>query len=78
MEAADADIEFEPTASSRSPAPTSQVPFGAGGAAAYVPHNYPLDKLEPGLNETAFYDPTNFTFPAAPTSARSRSTRRPA
>jgi carbon-monoxide dehydrogenase large subunit len=28
-----------------------------------VPHNYPLDKLEPGLNETAFYDPTNFTFP---------------
>jgi carbon-monoxide dehydrogenase large subunit len=32
--------------------------------AAYVPHNYPLDKLEPGLNESAFYDPTNFTFPA--------------
>ena len=31
---------------------------------AYVPHNYPLDKLEPGLNEQAFYDPTNFTFPA--------------
>jgi len=32
--------------------------------AAYVPHNYPLDKLEPGLNEQAFYDPTNFTYPA--------------
>ncbi|MEQ1773075.1 MAG: xanthine dehydrogenase family protein molybdopterin-binding subunit [Burkholderiales bacterium] len=32
--------------------------------AAYVPHNYPLDKLEPGLNETAFYDPANFTYPA--------------
>jgi aerobic carbon-monoxide dehydrogenase large subunit len=31
---------------------------------AYVPHNYPLDKLEPGLNENAFYDPQNFTFPA--------------
>jgi carbon-monoxide dehydrogenase large subunit len=29
-----------------------------------VPHNYPLDKLEPGLDETAFYDPTNFTYPA--------------
>ena len=29
-----------------------------------MPHNYPLDKLEPGLNETAFYDPTNFTYPA--------------
>ena len=32
--------------------------------AAYVPHNYPLDVLEPGLEETAFYDPKNFTFPA--------------
>jgi carbon-monoxide dehydrogenase large subunit len=31
---------------------------------AYVPHNYPLDRLEPGLNENAFYDPTNFTYPA--------------
>jgi carbon-monoxide dehydrogenase large subunit len=31
---------------------------------AYVPHNYPHDKLEPGLNENAFYDPTNFTYPA--------------
>jgi carbon-monoxide dehydrogenase large subunit len=29
-----------------------------------VPHNFPHDKLEPGLNENAFYDPTNFTFPA--------------
>jgi carbon-monoxide dehydrogenase large subunit len=29
-----------------------------------VPHNYPHDKLEPGLNENAFYDPANFTFPA--------------
>ena len=31
--------------------------------AAYVPHNYPAD-LEPGLDETAFYDPANFTYPA--------------
>ena len=30
---------------------------------AYVPHNYPPD-LEPGLDETAFYDPLNFTYPA--------------
>jgi carbon-monoxide dehydrogenase large subunit len=29
-----------------------------------VPHNYPLGDLEPGLDETAFYDPTNFTYPA--------------
>jgi len=31
--------------------------------AAYVPHNYPIDEIEPGLDETAFYDPKNFTFP---------------
>jgi carbon-monoxide dehydrogenase large subunit len=30
---------------------------------AYVPHNYP-EGLEPGLDETAFYDPANFTYPA--------------
>jgi carbon-monoxide dehydrogenase large subunit len=38
--------------------------FGEVAFAAYVPHNYPHDKLEPGLNENAFYDPSNFTFPA--------------
>src|SRR5947209_4209124 len=32
--------------------------------AAYVPHNYPIDELEPGLDETAFYDPKNFTYPS--------------
>ena len=31
--------------------------------AAYVPHNYPIETVEPGLEETAFYDPKNFTFP---------------
>ena len=31
--------------------------------AAYIPHDYPED-LEPGLEETAFYDPSNFTYPA--------------
>ncbi|HLW27743.1 MAG TPA: xanthine dehydrogenase family protein molybdopterin-binding subunit [Kiloniellales bacterium] len=30
---------------------------------AYVPHNYP-EGVEPGLDETAFYDPLNFTYPA--------------
>ena len=30
---------------------------------AYVPHNYPIEELEPGLEETAFYDPKNFTYP---------------
>ena len=32
--------------------------------AAYVPHDYPLEELEPGLSEKAFYDPANFTYPA--------------
>ena len=32
--------------------------------AAYVPHDYPLEELEPGLTEKAFYDPGNFTYPA--------------
>ena len=31
--------------------------------AAYVAHNLP-EGMEPGLKETAFYDPSNFTFPA--------------
>ncbi len=40
-----------------------QKAFAEIALAAYVPHQYPTD-LEPGLEETAFYDPTNFTFPA--------------
>jgi len=32
--------------------------------AAYVPHDFPHDELEPGLDETAFYDPPNFTYPS--------------
>ena len=38
--------------------------FGEIAFSAYVPHNYPLATLEPGLEETAFYDPANFTYPA--------------
>ncbi|MEA3121984.1 MAG: aerobic carbon-monoxide dehydrogenase large subunit [Paraburkholderia sp.] len=38
--------------------------FADVALAAYVPHNYPLDELEPGLDENAFYDPSNFTYPA--------------
>ncbi len=32
--------------------------------AAYTAHNLP-DGIEPGLEETAFYDPSNFTFPSS-------------
>lgn len=40
------------------------VDFGSVALAAYVPHNYPLENIEPGLEETAFYDPSNFTYPS--------------
>lgn len=30
--------------------------------AAYVPHDYPLETLEPGLQDTAVYDPSSFAF----------------
>ena len=38
--------------------------FAEVALAAYVPHNYPLEELEPGLDENAFYDPSNFTYPS--------------
>jgi carbon-monoxide dehydrogenase large subunit len=63
MEAGDADIDFANGEFSVK-GTDKKIPFGTVALTAYVPHNYPLDKLEPGLNETAFYDPTNFTFPA--------------
>ena len=37
--------------------------FGEVAFAAYVPHNFPYATMEPGLEESAFYDPGNFTFP---------------
>jgi carbon-monoxide dehydrogenase large subunit len=63
MEASDADIEFS-GGEFKVKGTDKKIPFGQVALTAYVPHNYPLDKLEPGLNETAFYDPANFTFPA--------------
>ena len=39
------------------------VGFGDVALTAYVPHNYPIEELEPGLEFNAFYDPKNFTFP---------------
>ena len=63
LEAADTDIEFKDGVF-KVIGTDKNVPFASVSLAAYVPHNYPLDKLEPGLNENAFYDPTNFTYPA--------------
>src|SRR6267143_331847 len=42
--------------------PGKAVPFGQVALTAYVPHKYP-EGLEPGLEETSFYDPSNFCFP---------------
>jgi carbon-monoxide dehydrogenase large subunit len=37
--------------------------FGDVVGAAYGLVNFPVDVLEPGMEEKAFYDPVNFTFP---------------
>ncbi|HTI56586.1 MAG TPA: molybdopterin cofactor-binding domain-containing protein [Verrucomicrobiae bacterium] len=42
--------------------PQKAIPFGQVALTAYVPHNYP-EGVEPGLEETSFYDPSNFCFP---------------
>jgi len=63
LEAAEADIELKDGQFTVAGTDKS-VAWGDVTLAAYVPHNYPLDEIEPGLEETAFYDPANFTFPA--------------
>jgi aerobic carbon-monoxide dehydrogenase large subunit len=39
-----------------------RVSFAEVARAAHVPHNFPLETLEPGLQETAVYDPPAFAF----------------
>ncbi len=63
LEASDADIELKDGKFSVAGTDKS-IEWGQVCLAAYVPHNYPLAELEPGLEETAFYDPSNFTYPA--------------
>jgi carbon-monoxide dehydrogenase large subunit len=63
LEAADADIEFKDGVFSVAGTDRSKS-FGEVALTAYVPHNFPHEELEPGLDETAFYDPKNFTFPS--------------
>ncbi len=63
LETSEADIEFE-NGQFVVPGTDKSKAFGEIALAAYVPHQYPLEELEPGLEETAFYDPKNFTFPA--------------
>jgi carbon-monoxide dehydrogenase large subunit len=63
LEAAEADIEFKDgkfTVAGTDKA----LAFGEVALGAYVGHKFPTAEIEPGLKEGAFYDPTNFTFPA--------------
>ena len=52
MEAADTDIDFA-NGEFTVRGTDKKIPFGTVALTAYVPHNYPLETLEPGLNETA-------------------------
>jgi len=63
MEASETDMEFRDGKFTVA-GTDNEKSFGEIALAAYVPHNYPIDRLEPGLEETAFYDPLNFTYPA--------------
>jgi aerobic carbon-monoxide dehydrogenase large subunit len=63
LEAAEADIEFKDGKFSVAGTDREKT-LGEVALTAYVPHNFPHDELEPGLDETAFYDPKNFTFPS--------------
>ncbi|MDQ7079877.1 MAG: xanthine dehydrogenase family protein molybdopterin-binding subunit [Paracoccaceae bacterium] len=63
LEASDEDIELKDGQFTVKGTDKS-VAWGDVCLAAYVPHNYPLEDLEPGLEETAFYDPANFVYPA--------------
>ena len=62
LEASEADIEFA-DGSYTVTGTDKAMAFGEVALAAYVPHNFPHETLEPGLEESAFYDPLNFTFP---------------
>ena len=63
LEASEADIELKDGKFSVA-GTDKECAWGDVTLAAYVPHNYPLEDIEPGLEETAFYDPANFTYPS--------------
>jgi carbon-monoxide dehydrogenase large subunit len=63
LEAAEADIDFKDGKFTVKGTDKS-VDFGTVALNAYIAHKFNPQELEPGLKEGAFYDPTNFTFPA--------------
>ena len=63
MECAEDDVSFEDGIFQKANSNES-LTFAEVAFSAYVPANFPLEELEPGLSEKAFYDPGNFTYPA--------------
>ena len=63
MEASAEDVVFE-NGTFKVAGTDKAVPLAQAVFAAYVPQNYPLQELEPGMDENAFYDPANFVFPS--------------
>ncbi len=63
LEASDQDIEFK-DGKFTVKGTDKTIDFGAVALQAYIAHKFNGQELEPGLKEGAFYDPTNFTFPA--------------
>ncbi len=63
LEASDQDIEFKDGKFTVKGTDKS-IDFGSVALNAYTAHKFNGQELEPGLKEGAFWDPTNFTFPA--------------
>jgi carbon-monoxide dehydrogenase large subunit len=63
LEAAEADIVFKDGKFTVAGTDKSAA-WGDVSLNAYIAHKFTGAELEPGLKEGAFYDPTNFTFPA--------------
>jgi carbon-monoxide dehydrogenase large subunit len=63
LEAAEGDIVFKDGKFTVAGTDKSAA-WGDVSLNAYIAHKFAGQELEPGLKETSFYDPTNFTFPA--------------
>ena len=63
LEASEQDIEFR-EGKFTVKGTDKAIDFGSVALQAYIAHKFNGQELEPGLKETAFWDPTNFTFPA--------------
>lgn len=62
LEAAPEDIEISGDRFSVKGSPDRGMSLAEVAGAAYIPENLP-EGMEPGLEETTFYDPANFVFP---------------